>query len=164
MKHLTLNRRNLLTAISGLAAASVAPAAANVAMPRIIESIIDIAAGSEGLTSADILGPVREKPFIRARQRAMYLARQATDRSLPELGRRFGGRDHTTILHALRKISGLVEHDDSERQAIEILRRAIERRTGFSIPNRAVTPRAWRPSPYDDLLYPRFRDPYGIGL
>lgn len=171
MKHLTLNRRNLLTAISGLAAASVAPAAANVAMPRsqrqarrIIESIIDIAAGSEGLTSADILGPVREKPFIRARQRAMYLARQATDRSLPELGRRFGGRDHTTILHALRKISVLVEHDKSERQAIEILRRAIERRTGFSIPNRAVTLRAWRPSRYDDLLYPRFRDPYGIGL
>lgn len=156
MKHLNLNRRNLLTAISGLVATGVTPAAAQFAMPRkqqqpvrIIENIIDIAAGSEGLTSADILGPLRLKPHVRARQRAMYLARQATDRSLPELGRRFGGRDHTTVLHALRKISVLVEHDDSERRAIELLRRAIERRTGVNIPNRTV----WKPVESEHYRY-----------
>ena len=166
-----LNRRNLLTAISGLFATGVTPAVAHVvvthrqAQPtRFIETIIDIAAASEGLTPADILGPVREKPFVRARQRAMYLARQATDRSLPELGRRFGGRDHTTILHALRKISVLVEHDESERRAIEILRRAVERRTGFSIPDRIVTPQPWQPSPYDDFLLPKSRSIVATGV
>lgn len=166
MKPVTLNRRNLLAAIGGLVATGVTPIAAHVTMlrkqqptPRIIENIIEVAAASEGLTPADILGPVRESPHVRARQRGMYLARQATDRSLPELGRRFGGRDHTTVLHALRKISVLVERDESERRAIEILRRAIERRTGVRIPNRVVTPQAWRLSHYDDLRYPKFRDP-----
>lgn len=161
MKH--LNRRTLLTAISGLVASGLTPAAAQLAMPRKhqqpvrIIDIIEIAAGSEGLTSADILGPLRLKPHVRARQRAMYLVRQATDRSLPELGRRFGGRDHTTVLHALRKISLLVENDESERRAIELLRRAIKRRTGVSIPNRVVTSQPWRPSPFDDFLYPTTR-------
>lgn len=163
------NRRNLLTAISGLFATGVTPAVAHVVVrqrqpQRIIKNIIDIAAGSEGLTPADILGPLREKPFVRARQRAMYLARQATDRSLPELGRRFGGRDHTTILHALRKISVLVVHDESERRAIEILRRAVERRTAVSIPDRIVTPQPWQPSPYDDFLFPKSHSPVATGV
>lgn len=171
MKQPDLNRRDLLAAIGGLAAASVTPAAAHFAIlntqrqpARMIETIIDIAARSEGLTAAEILGPSRERPFVRARQRAMYLARQATERSLPELGRRFGGRDHTTVLHALRKITVLVEHDDRERRAIEILRTAIERRTGIVIPNRAVLDQPWVVSPYDEFFYPKTRIRVGIGV
>lgn len=158
-----ISRRALLTAMSGLAATGVAPAAGLFATPRKapqpvrIIDIIETVADSEGLTPADILGPSREKPHVRARQRGMYLARQATDRSLPELGRRFGGRDHTTVLHALRKISVLVEHDDREALSIEILRTAIERRTGVRIPDRPVTLRPWQPSPFDDIEFPKTR-------
>ena len=56
----------------------------------------------------------------------MYLAKTMTPRSFPEIGKRFGGRDHTTVLHAVRKIEGLVTSDEGLAQEIELLRRLIQ--------------------------------------
>ena len=55
----------------------------------------------------------------------MYLAKTLTLRSLPEIGRRFGGRDHTTVLHAVRKIEGLVQGDKVLAEEIEVLKRLL---------------------------------------
>jgi chromosomal replication initiator protein len=55
----------------------------------------------------------------------MYLAKQLTARSLPEIGRKFGGRDHTTVMHAVRKIEELMEDDASFAQDVDVLRRAL---------------------------------------
>jgi chromosomal replication initiator protein len=62
---------------------------------------------------------------VRPRQIAMYLAKVLTLRSLPEIGRRFGGRDHTTVLHAVRKIEGLVQGDKALAEEIEVLKRML---------------------------------------
>jgi chromosomal replication initiator protein len=56
----------------------------------------------------------------------MYLAKTLTLRSLPEIGRRFGGRDHTTVLHAVRKIEGLVGNDVALAEEIESLKRQLQ--------------------------------------
>jgi chromosomal replication initiator protein len=63
---------------------------------------------------------------VRPRQVAMYLAKTLTLRSLPEIGRRFGGRDHTTVLHAVRKIENLVHNDTSLAEEIESLKRQLQ--------------------------------------
>jgi chromosomal replication initiator protein len=56
----------------------------------------------------------------------MYLAKQLTSRSLPEIGRKFGGRDHTTVMHAVRKIEELREIDAAFAEDIDLLRRKLE--------------------------------------
>ena len=56
----------------------------------------------------------------------MYLAKVLTLRSLPEIGRRFGGRDHTTVLHAVRKIEALVGNDNALAEEIESLKRQLQ--------------------------------------
>jgi chromosomal replication initiator protein len=63
---------------------------------------------------------------VRPRQVAMYLAKTLTLRSLPEIGRRFGGRDHTTVLHAVRKIENLVSTDSALAEEIELLKRQLQ--------------------------------------
>jgi chromosomal replication initiator protein len=68
----------------------------------------------------------RARAVARPRQVAMYLAKQLTSRSLPEIGRKFGGRDHTTVMHAVRKIDELCEADQSLSEDIELLRRMLE--------------------------------------
>lgn len=62
-------------------------------------------------TMLDLKSQRRTGPVVRARQVAMYLAKKLTAASLPEIGRRFGGRDHTTVLHAVRKIEALILTD-----------------------------------------------------
>jgi len=57
---------------------------------------------------------------------AMYLAKTLTLRSLPEIGRRFGGRDHTTVLHAVRKIESLVSKDITLSDEVELLKRQLQ--------------------------------------
>ena len=75
---------------------------------------------------SDLVGPKRVRTLARPRQIAMYLAKQMTSRSLPEIGRRFGGRDHTTIMHGVRKIEELRVEDRSLSEDIDLLRRALE--------------------------------------
>jgi chromosomal replication initiator protein len=56
----------------------------------------------------------------------MYLAKQLTSRSLPEIGRKFGGRDHTTVMHAVRKIEELIASDRALGEDVELLRRMLQ--------------------------------------
>jgi len=75
---------------------------------------------------SDMLGPKRLRSFARPRQVAMYLSKQLTSRSLPEIGRRFGGRDHTTVMHGVRRIEELRAQDSQIDEDLELLRRALE--------------------------------------
>jgi chromosomal replication initiator protein len=75
---------------------------------------------------SDMIGPKRLRSYARPRQVAMYLAKTLTNRSLPEIGRRFGGRDHTTIMHGVRRIEELKAIDSQIADDIELLRRALE--------------------------------------
>jgi chromosomal replication initiator protein len=75
---------------------------------------------------SDIVGPKRLRAFARPRQVAMYLSKNLTTRSLPEIGRRFGGRDHTTVMHGVRRIEELKDKDSQIAEDLELLRRALE--------------------------------------
>ena len=77
------------------------------------------------LTIDDLCGTSRSRVLVNARQIAMYLAKILTLRSLPEIGRRFGGRDHTTVLHAVRKIELLAKTDGVLSEEIELLKRML---------------------------------------
>jgi chromosomal replication initiator protein len=74
---------------------------------------------------ADMHSPRRARAVARPRQVAMYLAKALTEHSLPEIGRKFGGRDHTTIMHGVRRIEELVIEDQGIREDVEKLKRAI---------------------------------------
>ncbi len=73
-----------------------------------------------------MMGPKRARNVARPRQIAMYLSKQLTSRSLPEIGRRFGGRDHTTIMHGVRKIEELLVEDSAMVEDIAVLKRMLE--------------------------------------
>ncbi len=75
---------------------------------------------------SDIIGPKRLRSYARPRQVAMYLCKQLTSRSLPEIGRRFGGRDHTTVMHGVKRIEELKVTDGQIAEDVEMLRRALE--------------------------------------
>ncbi|HXQ82951.1 MAG TPA: chromosomal replication initiator protein DnaA [Xanthobacteraceae bacterium] len=91
-----------------------------------IEDIQRIVARQYNVSRADLLSSRRTANVVRPRQVAMYLAKVLTLRSLPEIGRRFGGRDHTTVLHAVRKIENLVGNDSALAEEIEALKRQLQ--------------------------------------
>ena len=74
----------------------------------------------------DMLSARRSRAVARPRQIAMYLSKQLTTRSLPEIGRKFGGRDHTTVIHAVRKVESLRESDPSIEEDVDLLLRSLE--------------------------------------
>nr|WP_306890374.1 chromosomal replication initiator protein DnaA [Ancylobacter amanitiformis] len=90
-----------------------------------VDDILRIVAKHYNVTRADILSQRRTANVVKPRQIAMYLAKTLTLRSLPEIGRRFGGRDHTTVLHAVRKIEGLIGSDRAMADEVEALKRLI---------------------------------------
>jgi len=75
---------------------------------------------------SDMIGPKRLRNIARPRQVAMYLSKQLTPRSLPEIGRRFGGRDHTTIMHGVRKIEELMSTDSQLADDLQLLKRLLQ--------------------------------------
>jgi len=75
---------------------------------------------------ADMHSARRARTVARPRQVAMYLSKQLTPRSLPEIGRKFGGRDHTTVMHAVRKVEELCSQDRSFAEDVELLRRMLQ--------------------------------------
>jgi len=75
---------------------------------------------------SEIIGPRRLRTIARPRQIAMYLAKQLTSRSLPEIGRRFGGRDHTTVMHGVKRVEELKMLDNQIAEDLELLRRSLE--------------------------------------
>jgi chromosomal replication initiator protein len=90
-----------------------------------IEDIQRIVARHYNVSKTELLSNRRTRSIVKPRQVAMYLAKVMTPRSLPEIGRRFGGRDHTTVLHAVRKIEGMSGDDKQLAQEIELLKRLI---------------------------------------
>ncbi len=91
-----------------------------------IEDIQRVVARQYNVSRADLLSSRRTANVVRPRQVAMYLAKVLTLRSLPEIGRRFGGRDHTTVLHAVRKIENLAGNDSALAEEIEALKRQLQ--------------------------------------
>jgi chromosomal replication initiator protein len=73
-----------------------------------------------------MLSARRARAVARPRQVAMWLSKQLTTRSLPEIGRKFGGRDHTTVIHAVRKIDELRQADSGMDEDVDLLKRMLE--------------------------------------
>ena len=90
-----------------------------------IEDILKVISRHFGISRGDILSQRRHRSVVWPRQIGMYLAKQMTSRSLPEIGRRFGNRDHTTVLHAIRKIDGVLAGDARLKDEIEELKKQI---------------------------------------
>lgn len=74
----------------------------------------------------EMKGSRRVQNIVLARQVAMYLAREMTDNSLPRIGREFGGKDHTTVMHAYEKIKGMIEIDDNLRLEIQTIKKKLK--------------------------------------
>lgn len=91
-----------------------------------IEDILRIVSRHYKVPRNDLLSSRRSRDVVRPRQIAMYLAKALTSRSLPEIGRRFGGRDHTTVLHSVRKVEQMMKDDGDLCQEIELLKRMLE--------------------------------------
>jgi chromosomal replication initiator protein len=91
-----------------------------------IEDIQKLVATRYNVSRADILSERRTAAVVKPRQIAMYLAKALTPRSLPEIGRRFGGRDHTTVLHAVRKIEKAITEDRSLHDEVDLLKRMLQ--------------------------------------
>ncbi len=92
-----------------------------------VEDILRIVSRHFAVSKADILSDRRHRSVVRPRQIGMYLAKQLTSRSLPEIGRRFGNRDHTTVLHAIRKIDKELGDNPHLKEEIEELKRQLNR-------------------------------------
>lgn len=93
----------------------------------LISEIVTATSAHFEVATRDLLGGGRSRAIARPRQIAMYLAKQMTDRSWPEIGRRFGGRDHTTVIYAARHIAQLRELDREINDAIRsVAARALE--------------------------------------
>jgi len=90
-----------------------------------IEDIQRVVAKHYNVSRQELVSNRRTRVIVKPRQIAMYLSKTLTPRSFPEIGRRFGGRDHTTVLHAVRKIEELIAGDTKLSHEIELLKRLI---------------------------------------
>jgi len=90
-----------------------------------IEDILRIISRHFGVSKGDLLSQRRHRSVVWPRQVGMYLAKQLTARSLPEIGRRFGNRDHTTVLHAIRKIEGQLADNPRLKDELEELKKLL---------------------------------------
>ena len=90
-----------------------------------IEDILKVISRHYGISRGDILSQRRHRSVVWPRQIGMYLAKQLTSRSLPEIGRRFGNRDHTTVLHAIRKIDNEISGNARLKDEIEELKKQL---------------------------------------
>lgn len=91
-----------------------------------VEEIQKKVAAHFNMRLVDMQSARRARSVARPRQIAMYLSKQMTSRSLPEIGRKFGGRDHTTVMHAVRKVEELKATDSAFAEDLELLRRMLE--------------------------------------
>ncbi len=92
-----------------------------------IEEIQKRVAEHWGLRVTDMTSSRRARPVARPRQVAMYLSKQFTDRSLPEIGRMFGNRDHTTVMHAVSRVTELMAADPTFREQVELMQGLLKR-------------------------------------
>jgi len=96
--------------------------------PHSVAEIQAAACKHFGLSSEELLSSTRISRVAWPRQVAMYLARELTGESFPAIGRHFGGRDHTTVLHACRRTTARISSDETSRKAVEALRRSLNSR------------------------------------
>jgi chromosomal replication initiation ATPase DnaA len=118
-----------------------------------IGAILGACAVFYGVPTSSLFAEHRSKDIVKTRHIAMYLAKELTPRSLPDIGRRMGGRDHTTVLHGVRKIAAVIKSDPSLAAEVATIRarivgrieggREIEQRGGDS---KALRHNALRPS------------------
>jgi chromosomal replication initiator protein len=90
-----------------------------------VDEIIKRVAHHYNVKVTDLKSPKRLKAVVLPRQIAMFLARQLTSSSYPEIGDRFGGKDHSTIIHAIKKIEKLLEENYQLRQTMEMLKSSL---------------------------------------
>jgi len=90
-----------------------------------VEFIQNLVAAHFNLNIQELLSPRRSRSLARPRQIAMYLAKQHTTNSLPDIGRKFSNRDHTTVIHAVKKIDELLKKDNDIRESVATLRKKI---------------------------------------
>ena len=122
----SLTGRPLTAALAAEVLDSLYPqTAADARRRRTVEEIKDAACRQFGLSTDELISSSRTARIAWPRQLAMYLARELTGESLPAIGRHFGGRDHTTVLHAWRRTSARVTSDESSREAVEKLCREL---------------------------------------
>jgi len=89
------------------------------------EDVQDVVAKNFHVKVAELKSKRRTKTVVHPRQIAMYLCRELTDASFPEIGREFGGKDHTTIIHACRQIEKALEKDNALRTKLDNLKDEI---------------------------------------
>ena len=90
-----------------------------------VESIQNLVAAHFNLNIQELLSPRRSRSLARPRQIAMYLAKQHTTNSLPDIGRKFSNRDHTTVIHAVKKIDELIKKDNDIRESVAELKKKL---------------------------------------
>ena len=90
-----------------------------------VETIQNLVAAHFNLNIQEMLSPRRSRSLARPRQIAMYLAKQHTTNSLPDIGRKFSNRDHTTVIHAVKKIEELIKNDNEIRQSVLEIKKKI---------------------------------------
>jgi chromosomal replication initiator protein len=105
--------------------AEVFPSSLQRSAAPTIESVQLTVAARSGLQPADLTGPSRSAAPLRARQIAIYLSREMTSSSMPEIGRAFGGRDHSTVLNSIRRIEERAATDPVMRRDLDQFRQAI---------------------------------------
>ena len=88
-----------------------------------MESIQNLVASHFNLNIKEMLSARRSRSLARPRQIAMYLAKQHTTNSLPDIGRKFSNRDHTTVIHAVKKIDELIKKDNEIKQSVIEIRK-----------------------------------------
>jgi len=94
--------------------------------PIFLGDIENAVAARFGLTREAMRASSRARAVARPRQIAMYLAKELTQKSLPEIGELFGGRDHTTVLHAVRKVAGERGKDTELNQQLHVLEQTLK--------------------------------------
>jgi len=119
--HASLIRCPLTVEVATSALQDCGPVPGSLSIDQIIEAVAQF----YNLETKDLLDRRRSKDIVTARQMAMYLAREETDASLPQIGRALGGRDHTTVLHGYDKIQAQVEEDDRVRRDMLAIRELL---------------------------------------
>jgi chromosomal replication initiator protein len=125
-----LTRAVAFAELSGLAltlesAAASLSEVASAAAPPTVENVLLSVAQQYGLQVEDLQGKSRQKDLALARHVVMYLLREETGLSLPDIGQALGGRDHSTVIHGYEKIRGMIEQDVQLRQAVLNIREAL---------------------------------------
>ena len=112
-----------------------------------IGAIVGACAAFYGVPISSLFAERRTKDIVKPRQIAMYLAKELTPRSLPDIGRRIGGRDHTTVLHGVRKIAALLKRDPNLAAEVATIRaRIVGPSKAGARQNSGAAIQAWPPS------------------